>query len=50
MGLVLLNLLFFWLHRLVFQSSEPFLVIITLLLHFIVVVKLPYEKIYKKEE
>jgi putative effector of murein hydrolase len=49
-GLVLLNLLFFELHRIAFQSSEPFLVIITFLIHLFVVIKIPYEKIYKKEE
>jgi Ca2+/Na+ antiporter len=49
-GLVLLNLLFIWLHRIAFQSSAPFLVIVTFLIHLFVIIRLPYEKIYKKED
>jgi len=49
-GLVLINLLFFELHRIALQSSEPFLVIVTFLIHLFVIIRLPYEKIYKKED
>jgi hypothetical protein len=49
-GLFIVNILFFWLHRVMFQSSLPFLVIITILLHLVFLIYLPYEKIYKKEE
>jgi hypothetical protein len=49
-GLVLINLLFFELHRIAFQSSEPFLVIVTFLVHLFIIIRLPYEKFYKKED
>jgi len=48
-GLIIINLFFLWVHRLAFQSSEPFSALVTLLLHFIFVLMIPYHKIYKKE-
>jgi putative effector of murein hydrolase len=49
LGLVILNLVFIWVHRIMFQSSEPFLVIITILIHFFVITKIPYKKIYNSK-
>jgi len=50
LGLVVLNLVLIWGHHTLFQSPMPFLVFVSMILHSVIVIKTPYEKIFKKEE
>ena len=47
MGLALMNLSLLYLHRTAFQSSEPFLVIITIGIHIGILTLINYENIFK---
>jgi hypothetical protein len=49
LGLVVLNLVLIWGHHILFQSPYPFLVFLSLLIHLAVIIKIPYEKMFKKE-
>jgi putative effector of murein hydrolase len=46
-GLVMLNLSLIWLHRIMFQSSEPFLIVFSVLIHLGIMIGIPYRKIFK---
>jgi hypothetical protein len=49
LGLVVLNLVLIWGHHILFQSPLPFLVLLSILIHVVIIIKIPYEKIFKKE-
>ena len=49
LGFILMNLVFFWFHRLFFQF-EPIFALGSLLIHILILIYFPYKKIMIKED